>query len=122
LAGQEQQIVIHSRETEKIVSSESEIKANLFGEMINLAKPHTIPRYSNNLYYVAIVILFRSRSICEFLRTFLPLPSPMAVYLYFGSALAASHGRLQSLDPRVACLSVQIALSPELSAGCVFAN
>jgi hypothetical protein len=50
LAGQEQQIVIHSREAEEIVSSEPEIRANLFREMIDLAKPHTIPRYSKNLY------------------------------------------------------------------------
>jgi hypothetical protein len=58
LASQEQQIVIHSRETEKIVSSESEIKANLFREMIDLAKPHTLPRYFKNLYYAAIGIVF----------------------------------------------------------------
>jgi hypothetical protein len=57
LAGQEQQIIIYSRETEKIVSSESEIRANLFREMIDLAKPHTILRYSKNFYYDAIVIL-----------------------------------------------------------------
>jgi hypothetical protein len=57
LAGQEQQIVIHSREMEKIASSELEIKANLFREMIDLPKPHTIPRYSKNLHYAVIVIL-----------------------------------------------------------------
>jgi hypothetical protein len=121
LTGQEQQIVIHSRETEKIISSESEIRANLFREMIDLAKPHTIPRYSKNLYYAAIVILFPSRSIYEFLCTFLPLPSPRAVYSHFGPALSASRGRLQSLDVMIAYLWVQIALSPELTAGCVFA-
>jgi hypothetical protein len=121
LAGQQQQIVIYSRETEKIVLPESEIKANLFRKMIDLAKPHTIPRYSQNLHYAAIVILFRSHSTYEFLRTFLPLPSPRAVYSHFGSALAASRGRLQSLDAMIAYLSVQIALSPELTAGCVFA-
>jgi hypothetical protein len=89
--------------------------------MIDLAKPHTIPRYSKNLYYAIIVILFRSRSTDEFLRTFLPLPSPRAVYSHFGPALTASGGRLQSLDATIASLSVQIALSPDLIAGCVFA-
>jgi hypothetical protein len=83
LAAQEQQIVIQSKETEKIISSESKIRANLFREMIDLAKPHTIPRNSKNLYYAAIVILFRSRSTYEFLRTFLPFPSPRAVYSHF---------------------------------------
>jgi hypothetical protein len=80
--------------------------------MIDLAKPHIIPRHSKNLYYAAIVILFRSRSTYEFLRAFLPLPSPRAVCSHFGSALAASRGRLQSLDAIIAYLSVQIALSP----------
>jgi hypothetical protein len=89
--------------------------------MIDLAKPHIIPRYSKNLDYAAIVILFRSRSSYEFLRTFLPLPSSRAVYSHFGSALAASRGRLQSRDAMIAYLSVQIAISPELTAGCVFA-
>jgi hypothetical protein len=89
--------------------------------MIDLAKPHTISRYSKNLYYAAIVILFRSRSTYEFLCTFLPLPSPMAVYSHFGSALTATRGRLQLLEAMITYLSVQIALSPELMAGCVFA-
>jgi hypothetical protein len=89
--------------------------------MIDLAKPHTIPRYSMNLYHAAIVILFRSLSTYEFLRTFLPLPNPRVVYSHCGSALAASCGRLQSLDAMIAYLSVQIALSPELTAGRVFA-
>jgi hypothetical protein len=87
--------------------------------MINLPKLHTIPRYSKNLYNAAIVIviLFRSRSTYELLHTFLPLPSPRAVYSHFGSAPAASRGRLQSLDAMIVYLSIQIALSPELTAG-----
>jgi hypothetical protein len=89
--------------------------------MIDLVKPQTSPRDSKNLYYAAVVIMFRSRSTYEFLRTFLPLPSPRAVYSHFGSARAASRGRLQSLDAMIAYLSVQIALSPELTAGCVCA-
>jgi hypothetical protein len=89
--------------------------------MIDLAKPHTIPRHSKNLHYAVIVILFRSCSTYEFLRTFLPLPSPRVVYSHFESALAASRRCLQSLDAMIAHLSVQIALSPERTAGCVFA-
>jgi hypothetical protein len=68
-----------------------------------------------------MVILFRSRSTYEFLRTFLPLPSPRAVYSYFESARAASRSRLQSLVAMNADLSVQITLDPELTADCVFA-
>jgi hypothetical protein len=70
--GQEKQIFTQSREMEMIISSESEIRANLLREMITLAKSHTTPRYSKNLYYAAVVILFRSCSTYEFVRTFLP--------------------------------------------------
>jgi hypothetical protein len=40
-ADQEQQILTQSREMETIVSSEWEIRTNLFREMITLAKSHT---------------------------------------------------------------------------------
>jgi hypothetical protein len=113
-ADQEQQILTQSREMEMVVSSESEIRVNLFREMITLAKSHTTPRYSKNLYYAAAVILFRSCSTDEFVRTFLPLPSPRAVYAHFWSALAASRDHLQSLDAMIAYLSVQLVHSPEL--------
>jgi hypothetical protein len=106
---------------EMIVSSEWEIRANLFCEMITLAKSHTTPRCSNNLYDAAVVILFRSCSTSEFVHTFLPLPSPRAVHAHFWSALAASRDRLQSLDAMIAYLSVQIAHSPELTEGSVLA-
>jgi hypothetical protein len=94
---------------------------NLFREMITLAKSHTTPRYSKNLYYAAVVILFRSCSTYEFVRTFLPLPSSRVIYAHFWSALAASRDRLQSLDPRISYLSVQIAHSAELISGSVLA-
>jgi hypothetical protein len=48
-ADQEQQILTQSRETEMIASSEWEIRANLFREMITLAKSHTTPGHSKNL-------------------------------------------------------------------------
>jgi hypothetical protein len=54
-ADQEKQILTESREMEMMVSSESEIRANLFREMITLTKSHTTPRYSKNLYYAAVV-------------------------------------------------------------------
>jgi hypothetical protein len=120
-ADQEQQILTQSREIEMIVSSEWEIKANLFHEMITLTKSHTIPVHSKNLYYAAVVILFRLRSTSEFVRTFLPLPSPRAVYARFRSALAVSRARLKSLDAMITYLSVQIAHSPELIEGSVLA-
>jgi hypothetical protein len=104
-----------------IVSSEWEIRANLFREMITLAKSHNTPRYSKNLCYAAVVILFRLCSTYEFVLTFLPLPSQSAVYAHFWSALAASRDRLQSLDAMIADLSVQIAHSPELIEGPVLA-
>jgi hypothetical protein len=102
---------------ETIVSPESEIRANLFREMIILAKSHTTLCYSKNLYYAAVVILFRLCSTYESVRTFLPLPSPRAVHTLFWSALAASRDCLQSLDALIACLSVQIAHSRELIEG-----
>jgi hypothetical protein len=106
---------------EMIVSCESEIKANLFREMITLAKSDTTPRCSKKLYSAAVVILFRSCSTYEALRTFLPLPSPRAVYAHFWSALAAGRDRLQSLDAMIAYLSIQIPHSPELIEGSVLA-
>jgi hypothetical protein len=118
---QEQQILTQSREMEAIVFSESEIMTNLFHEMIIPAKSHTTPRYSKNLYYAAVVILFRPCSAYEFVRTFLSLPSLRAIYVYFWSALAASRDCLQSLDAMIAYLSVQIAHSPELVEGSVLA-
>jgi hypothetical protein len=111
-ADQEQQILTQSREMEMIVSSEWEIRVNLFREMITLAKSYTTPRYSKNLYYAAVVILFQSCSTYEFVRTFLPLPSPRAVYAHFWPALAASRHCLQSLDAMIAYLLIQIAHSP----------
>jgi hypothetical protein len=116
-ADQEQQMLTQSRQMEMIVSSESEIRANLFREIITLAKSHTTPRYSKNLYYAAVVILFRSCSTYEFMRNFLPLPSSRAAYALFWSVLAPSCDRLQSLDAMIACLSVQIAHSSELIEG-----
>jgi hypothetical protein len=86
-ADQGQQILTQSREIEMIVSSEPEIRANLFREMITLAKSHTTPGYSNNLCYAVIVILFRSCSTYEFVPTFLPLPSPRPIYTFFGLLL-----------------------------------
>jgi hypothetical protein len=106
---------------EMMVSSESEIYANLFGEMTTLAKSHTTGRYSKNLYYVAVVILFRLCSTSEFVPTFLPPPSPRAVYAHFWSSFAATHCRLQSLDAMIMYLSVQIAHSPELMEDSVLA-
>jgi hypothetical protein len=106
---------------EMIVSSEWETRANLFREMTTLAKSHATPRYSKNLDYAAVVILFRSCSTDEFVRTFLPLPSPRAVYAHFRSVLGASRDRLHSLDAMIAYLSVQIAYSSELIEGSVLA-
>jgi hypothetical protein len=65
--------------------------------------------------------MFRSCSTYEFLHTFLPLPSPRAVYAHFWYALAVSRDRLQSLDAMIAYLSVQTAHSPELIEGSVLA-
>jgi hypothetical protein len=47
-ADQEQQILAQSREMEMIASSESEIRVNLFREMITLAKSQATPRNSQN--------------------------------------------------------------------------
>jgi hypothetical protein len=118
-ADQGQQIQTQSREMKMTVSSESDAKANLFREMITLAKSHATPGSSRNLYYAAVVILFRSCSTYEFVRTFLPLPSSRAVYAHFWSALAASHDRLQSLNATIAYLFVQNVYSPELIEGSV---
>jgi hypothetical protein len=120
-ADQKQQILTQGREMEMIVSSESEIRANLFRKMIVLAKSHTTPHYSKNLYYAAVVVLFRSCSTYEFVCTFLPLPSPRVVYAHFWSALPASRDRVQSLDAMIAYLSVQIAYNPELIEASVLA-
>jgi hypothetical protein len=71
---------------ETIVSSESPVRANVFREMVELARHGGKPRYSDNLYHMAVVLMFRSHSSDEFLRQFLPLPAPSSICHHFRNA------------------------------------
>jgi hypothetical protein len=105
-----------------IFYSDSQIWADVFCEMIELAQmPKEARRYSDHLYYVAVVILFRSASTFEFLRHFLPLPSAVSVYAEFHDPVNASLDRLQSVDKIVPFLCNQIELDKEIADGVTLA-
>jgi hypothetical protein len=108
-------------ELERTVSSKSAVRADVFREMIKLARSNGSPRYSNHLYYMAVVILYRSPSTYDFLRQFLPLPSPVSIYHHFQVQMTNSLARLQTLELVIPFLSTQIELHPELSKGAVVA-
>jgi hypothetical protein len=82
-----------------IISSDSEVRADVFREMTELAKTEPALRwYSNSLYQMAAVLLFRSRSSDEFMHRFLLIPAPSSVYSHFREELAASVTQLKSID------------------------
>jgi hypothetical protein len=104
-----------------IVSSASDVRANVFREMIQLARPPaeegSMPRYSHNLYLMAVVRLFRSRSSYEFLRQFLPLPATSSIYGHFRASLKDSAARLKSIEHVTAYSDSRIAKYPEIVNG-----
>jgi hypothetical protein len=59
----------------EILSSPSKERAGIFRAMIEFAAKQRRRRYSNDFYSMAAVILFRSRSTSDYLRSFIPLPS-----------------------------------------------
>jgi hypothetical protein len=65
--------------------------------MIEFAAKEGERRYSNDLY-MAIVILFGSRSTYDPLRSFIPLPSIPAVCHHFQATVKTSLARFESVD------------------------
>jgi hypothetical protein len=70
---------------------------------------------------MTVVIMFRSRSIYEFLQNFIPLPSRTSVYAHFGPVLTMSHSRLESLDQVVAFILSRITQHPDIAGRSVLA-
>jgi DNA gyrase/topoisomerase IV subunit A len=67
-----------------IISSDSEVRASIFREMIELAQTSPYARrYSDTLYQMAVMVLFRSRSSYDFMHWFLPITVPGSVYHHF---------------------------------------
>jgi hypothetical protein len=79
-------------------------------------------RYSDHLYYAAVVVLFRSRSTYDFLRDLgFPFPAPNSVYEHFRPRLTESLNRLKSVDQVEPFLASLIKQNPEISDGAVLA-
>jgi hypothetical protein len=79
-------------------------------------------RYSDHMYYAAVVVLFRSRSTFDFLRGLgFPFPAPNSVYDHFRPRLTESLNRLKSPDQVRPFLDSLIARNPEIAAGAVLA-
>jgi hypothetical protein len=91
----EEELSMKEGEIERTISSKSEVRIHVFREMIELARRNGPRRYSDHLYYMAVGIRFRSASTYDFVREFLPVPSPVAIYHHFHVALTASLARLQ---------------------------
>ena len=117
----DEQLSISGAQMDQTVSSPSEVRANVFREMITLARSTGSPRYSFHLYYMGVVILYRSPSTYDFLRQFLPLPSPVSIYHHFQGPMTASLARLREPDLVTQFLSKEIELHEELSQGVVVA-
>jgi hypothetical protein len=102
-----------------LVASESQVRADVFRELVQLALHAQPPHYSDRLYDLAVVLMFRSRSSYEFLRLFLPLPATSSIYYHFRDALKDSADRLKSLDQVGAYLDSRIERYPEIASGVV---
>jgi hypothetical protein len=100
----------------------SRVCADVFAEMIELAQiPAHGRRYSDNLYYVAVVILYRSSSTYDFLLHWLALPASSSVYGRFQWRVSLSLNRLQSVESIVPFLSSQIVLHKQVADGVTIA-
>jgi predicted nucleic acid-binding Zn-ribbon protein len=107
---------------ESVVSSVSPVRADIFREMIDLARqPAMGRRYSPNPFHMAVVLLFRSRSAYEFLRNFLPLPAPSTIYEHFHDDLKNSVNRLTSFNQIAGYLDSRITQHPEIAEAAVLA-
>jgi hypothetical protein len=86
-----------------------------------VVSPKDFRRYLNHLYYLAVVILFRSPSTYDFLLNVFPFPSTVSVYRHFQNEITASLNPQRSLgqiDPFLRC---QIKLHPEILEGATLA-
>jgi hypothetical protein len=96
-------------------------RPDILREMNDIAARQGYRRYSDSLYYMAVVMIFRSRSTYECLRNFLPLPAPNSIYDHFRDDLHASLARLKSMDQVGPYLSSQIERYPDIAKGAVLA-
>jgi hypothetical protein len=106
-----------------VVSSDSPVRADIVREMVLMGLNHGLrpQRYSKNLYHMAVVLLFRSRSAYEYLRNFLPFPAPSSIYAHFQQDLEQSAGRLKTVDRVEGYIQSCIAQCPEIAEGAVVA-
>jgi hypothetical protein len=83
--------------------------------MVELARHRGDPRYSDNVYHMAVVLMFPSRSSDEFLRQFLPLPAPSSIYDHFRNAWKDGRHWLKSLDQVGPYLDSRVAEHPAIA-------
>jgi hypothetical protein len=116
VADQEERLVTKNEKMKLSHCLKSEARANPFDEIVELAQTQGVRRYLNNLYYMAVVIMFCSRSTYQLLRNFIPLPSRTSGYAHFGATLRMSRSRLESLDQVVVFVSSRITRHPDIAA------
>jgi hypothetical protein len=103
--------------------SDSAVRTDLFHEMVHLAqREKNKRRYTDLHYYLAVLLLFRSRSSYEQIHTkFFPSPAPSSIYDHFHDTIQASLKRLKSLDEVEPYLLARIAAEPLIHDGAVIA-
>jgi hypothetical protein len=105
-----------------IISSDSEVRADVFPEMIELAEREpTLRRYSNSLYNMAAVLLLCCRSSSEFMHGLLPIPPLSSVHSHFREKLTAKIARLKSIDEIEPYLVSRISVYARIAEGVVLA-
>jgi hypothetical protein len=94
-------------------------RPDILREMNDLPARQGYRRYSDSLHYMAVVMVFRSRSTYEFLRNFLPLPARNSIYDHSRDDLNASLARLKSVDQLAPYLTSEIERHPDIARGAV---
>jgi hypothetical protein len=97
---------------ELALSEQFQTRTAILKELIELAKGEAANRYSQQLYHMLVRVLFRSYSAYKFLRNFLTLPSPTAIYSHFHDQIDASLARLTHVELVGEYLSSQISTHP----------
>jgi hypothetical protein len=114
----EEQLPMREGEMNWIESTKSDICTEVVREIIELWRvPKDFRRYSNHMYYLTVVLLFRSPSTYDFLLNVFPFPSTVSVYRHFENEIAVSLNRLRSLDRIDPFFRCHIGLHPEILDG-----
>jgi hypothetical protein len=103
------------------LSEQFHTRTAMLKELITLAASDGANRYSQQLYYMSVRVLFRSYSAYKFLRNFLTIPSPTAIYGHFHDQIDESLSRLRNVALVGTYLSSQIEIHPAIAKGAVLA-